>query len=81
MKHTAGKATDDTMCPVYHEEEGNARQKRLYFRFACKWQKNCYTVKYRESLILQKIREYKEAGNDEIHVICYFLLLCFYRSY
>ena len=33
------------------------------------------------AFLLQKIREYKEAGNDEIHVICYFLLLCFYRSY
>ena len=26
---------------------------------------------------MQKIREYKEAGNDEIHVICYFLLFVF----
>ena len=30
-----------------------------------------------ELFLLQKIREYKEAGNDEIHVICYFLLFVF----
>ena len=29
------------------------------------------------AFLLQKIREYKEAGNDEIHVICYFLLFVF----
>ena len=53
MKCIAGKAADDTMCPVYHEDEGNARQKCLPPEsFACKWQKNCYTVKYRESLIM-----------------------------
>ena len=29
---------------------------------------------------MQKIREYKEAGNDEIHMICHFLLFLFLQG-